>query len=76
MNCVEEWLVGGVALTPKHVFCGIWIVGMRQGTGSGVVSFWGEMGTFEESRAISAGVSEFLCNVSIPTNHALISSSW
>lgn len=42
----------------------------------GVVSFWGEMSTLEESWAISADASEFSYNPSTPTDHAVISSSW
>lgn len=40
-----------------------------------VVSFWGEVSTFEEILAISAGASEFSYNTSTPTNHTLRDSS-
>jgi len=42
----------------------------------GVFSFCGEMSTLEESRAISAGASQFSYDASTRTNHTLISSSW
>lgn len=35
VNYVEEWLAGVVALTPKCIFLGIWVVWLRQGTGGG-----------------------------------------
>lgn len=74
-----EWLVGGVALTPKCVFWGdLGSVNETRDwkTKGGVVSFWGETSTREESWAISAGASEFSYNASTPTDHALISSHW
>lgn len=35
VHYVEEWLAGVVALTPKCIFWGIWVVWLRQGTGGG-----------------------------------------